>query len=90
MCRLRNLCRSIAAFALVLLCLGSTTASACRQCRPLVQAGIYSHDFSSNVFVIILPIVILVGIALAIYFADTLQELRTGARAWHINFDEAR
>lgn len=64
---------------------------ACSQCRPFVKSGIYNQDFAGNLFVMLLPIVILLAVGFGIYFADALTaKLRKGAKAWQTTYNAAR
>jgi hypothetical protein len=51
----------------------STAAWSCPYCRPLVKAGVYAQNFTSNLLVLLLPIAVLAVIGVGIYyFADRI------------------
>jgi hypothetical protein len=59
----------VAVFALLL---ATTTAQACKVCRPKVQAAIHTPDFTANALLMLLPVALLVGGALLLYFSPNL------------------
>ena len=56
---------------LIVLLLAAAPAWACRVCRPRVQAGIHTADYQANLLVLLLPVALLLGLGLALYFAPT-------------------
>lgn len=63
----------LVALALVVLLLAiTTTAQACTVCRPKVAAAIYAPGYTAHVGLVLLPIALLVGGALLLYFSPTL------------------
>lgn len=68
----------------------SITASACPECRASVQGGIYNQDFLANLFVILLPILVLTAIGVGFYYADELAErVKEGISKWLTKEDAA-
>lgn len=53
----------------LLLGLAAAPARACRVCRPRVQAGIHAADYQANLLLVLLPVALLLGLGLALYFA---------------------
>lgn len=49
------------------------TALACPDCRALVESGIYSRDFAVNLFLLLVPVLIIVAIGGGLYHADSLR-----------------
>lgn len=70
---MRHIERSIFLAGIMLPVLNAT-ASACPECRAKVESGIYNQDFSINLFVILLPILILTAAGIALYYADELAK----------------
>jgi H+/Cl- antiporter ClcA len=52
----------------------AVTASACPECRAQVKGGIYDQDFSVNLLLLLLPVIVLVAIGVGLYFADEIAE----------------
>lgn len=52
----------------------AATASACPECRARVKGGIYDQDFSVNLLVLLLPVIVLVAVGVGLYFADEIAE----------------
>lgn len=48
--------------------------SACPQCRAAVQKNIYNHNFSNNLLVILLPLIILGSVGVATFYAGNLKK----------------
>ncbi|OON69773.1 hypothetical protein [Hymenobacter sp. CRA2] len=51
----------------------SQPAWACRVCRPRVQAGIHTADYAANLLWLLLPVALLIGGGLAVYFAADVK-----------------
>lgn len=49
------------------------TLSACPLCRAKVAAGIYNGKFGFNLFIVLLPILVLAVVAVGFYRADDLM-----------------
>ena len=80
---MKNLVKSIVAVILVLVF--NTAAAACPWCRAEVKSGIYDQDFFNNLFVILLPIVILTVIGFGLYHADKISDkLKGRIKRWLI------
>ncbi|MBX0292371.1 hypothetical protein K3G63_18130 [Hymenobacter sp. HSC-4F20] len=47
-------------------------AQACRVCRPRVQAGIHNTEYTANLLLLLLPVVLLLLIGVGVYFASAL------------------
>jgi hypothetical protein len=58
----------------ILLIIFSSTVLACPFCRAQVESGIYDRNFFSNLFVMLLPIVILTAIGFGLYHADKISD----------------
>ncbi|HEY0173028.1 MAG TPA: hypothetical protein VGB98_18585 [Pyrinomonadaceae bacterium] len=52
----------------------TVTASACPECRAQVKGGVYNQDFPANLFVLLLPIIVLLAIGVGLYFADGITK----------------
>lgn len=52
----------------------AATASACPECRARVKGGVYDHDFSVNLFALLLPVLVLVAMGVGLYFADEIAK----------------
>lgn len=66
-----------------LMIFNGTTVLACPECRVQVKSGIYNGDFVSNLFIILLPILVLVVIGIGILFADRIKaKLRGRTDRW--------
>ncbi|MGI4833599.1 MAG: hypothetical protein ACRYFK_09085 [Janthinobacterium lividum] len=48
-------------------------AWACPWCRPRVQAGIYTSAYSANVLLVLLPVAVLLGVGVVVYYWDRLR-----------------
>lgn len=66
-------------FALVLVALlaGAQATDACTVCRPKVQAAIHNQQYAANALLMLLPILLLVGGALLLYFSPSLSLWKT-------------
>lgn len=63
--------------AFLLLCIYSSSASACFDCRAAVEAQVYGAGFAVNLMALLLPLVILaMAGVLALYSDAILQRLR--------------
>ena len=58
--------------ATLALLLAATTALACRVCRPKVEAAIHAPDYTATLLLLLLPVGLLVGGALLLFFSPTL------------------
>lgn len=47
-------------------------AQACTVCRPKVEAGIYNQAYTANAALVLLPVLLLVGASLLLYFSPAL------------------
>lgn len=52
---------------------GGAQLSACPQCQPLVKSGIYNQDFGANLFVLLLPLVVLTAIGIGLHYSDSIM-----------------
>lgn len=76
---------------IVLLMTFSITASACPECRAQVKSGIYDGSFGTNLFVILLPIIVIVAVGIGSYYADEITDkIRKAASRWQTTDDAAR
>ncbi|GAB2949447.1 hypothetical protein GCM10027048_13160 [Hymenobacter coalescens] len=67
--------------ALLAACLApGSAAQACTVCRPKVEAGIYTAGYSANALVLLLPILLLVGGSLLLYYSPKLLPWKTFPR----------
>jgi hypothetical protein len=58
-------------------------ASACPECRARIESEIYSRDFAANLFVIVLPILVLVTIGVGLYYSEELtSNIKRGITRW--------
>jgi len=64
-------------FAIIILLALTATVSACPECRAKVEVGLYNQDFSANLFIILLPILILTATGTGIYYAvDVIDKIK--------------
>jgi hypothetical protein len=56
-------------------------AQACRVCRPKVEAAIHSPDYTATALLLLLPIALLIGGALLLFFSPTLALWKPTTRA---------
>lgn len=52
----------------------AATASGCATCRGQVQSGIYGKDFAQNFLLLLLPVIFIVAVGIALYFADGMKK----------------
>ncbi|SFQ58066.1 hypothetical protein [Hymenobacter arizonensis] len=66
-------CRSTT-FAVLLLAsqFFATAAQACPVCRPKVEAGIYGADYAPHLLLVLLPVAVLLGLGLGLFYWDKL------------------
>lgn len=64
--------RLVVAFGLLCLLLTGPLAHACRVCRPRVQAGIHTPEYTANLLLLLLPVAVLLLMGLGMYFASAL------------------
>ncbi len=73
---------------IVLLVIFSLSASACPECRALVKSGIFDQSFGANLFIVLLPIVLIVTVGVGLYYADGITDkIRKGAARWQTSDD---
>jgi hypothetical protein len=53
--------------------------SACPRCRAQVAEGIYNPDFGLNLFLMLLPLLVLMAFGFGLYYVDNLIE-KSGGR----------
>ena len=70
---MKSLAKSIIA-AFVILAF-NITVSACPWCRMQVKDGVYNEDFFGNLFVLLLPVVILAALGFGLYHADKISDV---------------
>ena len=75
---MKNFVKSIVAVILVLVF--NTAAAACTWCRAEVKSGIYDQDFYNNLFVMLLPVIILTAIGFGLYHADKISDWLKGIK----------
>lgn len=83
----------VAVFVAPILLFHSPMVLACSQCKPLVQAEVYNHDFASNLCVLLLPLALLAAIASGLYFWDAIAaklKKKEGAETWQTNSNAGR
>lgn len=51
---------------------GNPIAMACSFCRVQVSSGVYDSEFIANLLMLLLPVVLLSGLAFALYNADKI------------------
>lgn len=57
---------------------------ACPECRAQVKSGVLSPDFTTTLFVMLLPVGVLALVGAGIYYADDIKDrLKGGAVKWH-------
>lgn len=66
---------------IISLWLSATAARACTVCRPRVEAGIHNSDFSGNLLLVLLPVVLVLLGGLILYFAADLRHRFSPPRA---------
>lgn len=52
-------------------------ARACTVCRPQVEAGIYNATYSANALVLLLPVLLLVGGSLLLFYSPNYRSWKT-------------
>ncbi len=52
----------------------TTVVSACPECRLEVEGGIYDENFSVNLFIMLLPILVLISTGIGLYHADEIAK----------------
>lgn len=78
-------------FAGIILLVLSAPVLACPECRAKVEGGIYTQDFAANLFVVLLPIVILTAVGGGLYYAAEIAEKVRGASSkWERKRNAAR
>ncbi|GAA4359401.1 hypothetical protein GCM10023185_25970 [Hymenobacter saemangeumensis] len=60
------------ALCLLLLLLPGSAALACTVCRPRVEAGIHNADYAANLALLLLPVGLLLGLGLGLFYWDKL------------------
>lgn len=55
-------------------------AWACAECRVQVDSGVYSPDFTTILFVMLLPIIVLLLVGVGVYYADNIKAWIKGRR----------
>lgn len=45
----------------------AVSVSACPECRAKVRDGIHGQDFSANLFVLLLPVVVVIAVGVGLY-----------------------
>ena len=76
---------------IALLVIFTLTASACPECRAQVKSGIYNQSFGFNLFIILLPMVVIVAVGIGLYYADKITDkIKKGVIRWQTTDDVAR
>jgi hypothetical protein len=52
----------------------NTMALACPLCRAEVSGGIYNRDFFANLFVLLLPVLVITAIGFGLYHMDKISD----------------
>ena len=73
---MRSFIKSI--FAGFILLVFNTAAQGCPWCRASVKSGIYDQDFFNNLFVMLLPVIILTATGFGLYHADKISDKLKG------------
>jgi hypothetical protein len=60
-------------FLTLLASLWAAGAGACPWCRPRVRAGIYTPAYTTNVFLVLLPVVVLLALGIGLFYWDKLR-----------------
>ena len=68
---MKSLAKNIVA-AFVILAFNNTV-SACPWCRVQVKDGVYNEDFFGNLFVLLLPVVVIAALGFGLYHADKIS-----------------
>jgi hypothetical protein len=58
---------------LLTLLLCGLAATACPVCRPKVEAGIYSADYAPHLLLVLLPVGLVLGLGLGLFYWDKLS-----------------
>ena len=77
--------RIASGFAASCIMFGNTALSACTECRPVVESGVYNQQFAANLGLLLLPLAVLLAIGVALYHSDAIMaKLRKdkGGREW--------
>ena len=56
----------------------TATGSACPECRAQMKEAIYNQNFTANLFIVLLPVLILSAIGVSLYYADEITERLKG------------
>ena len=59
---------------LILLLMFSMSVSACPECRAQVKSEIFGASFGANLFIVLLPIVLIVTFSIGLYHADRITD----------------
>ncbi len=71
--------------AVILVLVFNTVASACPRCRAEIKGGTYDQNFFYNLFVLLLPVIILTAIGFGLYHADKISDkLKGRIKRWLI------
>jgi hypothetical protein len=72
----------------ILLLMFSIKVSACPECRAQVKSEIFGASFGANLFIVLLPIVLIVTLGIGLYYADGINDkIRKGAARWQTSDD---
>lgn len=71
--------RNIMLFFFVTVMFPASAMGSCPECRAQVNAGVYNQDFSANLFILLLPVLILVAIGVSLYYKDEMTDGIKGA-----------
>jgi hypothetical protein len=65
--------RIVAGCVTSIIAFNNTALLACPKCRPGVEAGVYNQGFSTNLFILLLPVAVLFVIGIGIHFSDAVM-----------------
>ncbi|GGG51766.1 hypothetical protein [Hymenobacter glacieicola] len=71
----------VATWLTSLLLLTGPDAWACRVCRPRVQAGIHTADYTANLLLLLLPVAVVLLVGVGVFFAPALKARLTSPSA---------
>ncbi|WP_426061089.1 hypothetical protein [Hymenobacter sp. B1770] len=63
------------------LLLACAIAAACPVCRPKVEAGIYNADYAPHLLLVLLPVAVVLGLGLALFYWDKFSTRFTRSHA---------
>lgn len=73
--------KTLSIILVVLLVINPAVLLACPYCQSAVKRNVYNQDFGANLFVLLLPLLLLLMIGIGLYFSDAILSKQSAKRS---------